>query len=133
MGDKKPDLDTIDQTVKGKVLEYEFWMQNNNYSPSTIRLNRTCLKMLIVNGADLSDPASTKAALTRYKASESRKRNVINAYTQFLKLKGKTWDPPKCVITRKFPFIPLEKEIDSLSQGPESKCQHSYNYSRTRR
>lgn len=33
---------------------------------------------------------SVKAALTRYKASENRKRNVINAYAQFLKLNGKT-------------------------------------------
>jgi len=77
--------------------------------------------MLIRNGANLLDIESTKAALARYKASENRKRNVINAYTQFLKLNGLTWEKPKCVITRKFPFIPLEKELDSLISGSGPK------------
>jgi len=121
VGDRETDPGTIDQTVKGKLLEYEFSMQKQNYSPETIRLNRTCLKMLIRNGANLLDVESTKAALARYKASENRKRNVINAYTQFLKLNGLTWEKPKCVITRKFPFIPLEKEIDSLISGSGPK------------
>ena len=121
VGDRKTDLGTADQTVKGKILEYEFWMQKQNYSPSTIRLNRTCLKMLIRNGADLLDPETAKAALTRYKASANRKRNVINAYTQFLKLNGMTWEKPKCVVTRKFPFIPLEKELDALISGSGPK------------
>jgi hypothetical protein len=72
-------------------------MQKQNYSPATIRLNRACLKMLMRNGANLLDPESTKAALARYNASENRKRNVINASTQFLKLSGMTWEKPKCV------------------------------------
>jgi integrase len=77
--------------------------------------------MLIINGANLLDPESVKLALTKYKASQNRKRNVINAYTQFLKLNGMTWEKPKCKITRKFPFIPLEKEIDALISGSGPK------------
>ncbi len=104
----------IDPTVKGKLLAYEFWMQKQNLSPETIRLNRTCLRMLIQHGANLLDPESTKEALNRYKVSQSRKRNAINAYNQFLKLNGIYWEKPKCNVTRKFPFIPLEKELDDL-------------------
>ena len=121
VGDKKSRLATLDPTIKGKILEYEFWMQKQGYVESTIRLNRTCLKMLIINGANLLDPESVKLALTKYKASQNRKRNVINAYTQFLKLNGMTWEKPKCKITRKFPFIPLEKEIDALISGSGPK------------
>ena len=101
-------------TLKGKLLEYEFAMQKQNLSPETIRLNRTCLKMLIQNGADLFDPESTKTALSRYKVSPRRKRNAINAYSQFLKLDNLSWEKPKCQVIRKFPFIPLEKELDAL-------------------
>ena len=115
MGDKaKLTLESIDPIVKGRLLAYEFWMQKQNLSPETIRLNRTCLKMLIKNGANLLDPESTKEALKKYNASPSRKRNAINAYTQFLKLNNQTWEKPKCIVSKKFPFIPLEKELDDL-------------------
>jgi integrase len=113
--------DTTDPTVKGKLLAYEFWMQKQNLSSETIRLNRTCLNMLIRNGANLLDPESTKEALNKYKASPSRKRNAINAYTQFLKLSNMTWEKPKCIITKKFPFIPTEKELDDLIAGSGKK------------
>jgi integrase len=113
VGDKTK-LEIDNPTIKGKLLEYEFSMQKQNLSSETIRLNRTCLKMLIQNGADLLDPESTKAALNRYKVSPSRKRNAINAYNQFLKLNNLSWEKPKCQVIRKFPFIPLERELDAL-------------------
>jgi integrase len=121
VGDRKTNLGSLDPVIKGKILEYEFWIQKQGYAESTIRLNRTCLKMLIVNGANLMDPESVKVALTKYRASQNRKRNVINAYTQFLKLNGMTWEKPKCKVTRKFPFIPLEKELDALISGSGPK------------
>ena len=52
--------------------------------------------MLILNGANLWDTEIAKAALARYEASPNRKRNVINAYTQFLKLNNLQWEKPKC-------------------------------------
>ena len=121
VGDKTTNLATANPTVKGKLLEYEFWMQKQAYSPATIKLNRTCLKMLIANGADLLDPESTKLALTRYKASQSRKRNAIVAYNQFLKLNSIVWEKPKCKVNRKFPFMPLEKELDTLISASGTK------------
>jgi len=35
-------------------------------------------------------------------------------YDGFLKFHGLAWEKPQCKITRKLPFIPLEKELDSL-------------------
>lgn len=46
--------------------------------------------------------------------SGSRKRNVINAYTDFLAYLGLTWEAPIYQIIRKLPFIPTEQEIDDL-------------------
>lgn len=88
----------------------------------TIRLNRTALKVLADRGATLDDPESVKETISRQKAwSEARKRNIINAYTLFLKLQGLHWDKPKCHVTQKFPFIPQETEIDALISGTGPK------------
>jgi hypothetical protein len=50
-------------------------------------------------------------------SEKARKRNVINAYSLFLKFQGLTWDKPKCQAPQKFPFIPTEAEVDSLTSG----------------
>jgi integrase len=51
----------------------------------------------------------------------NRRRNVINAYALFLKFNGATWTKPKCKVTRKFPFIPTEQELDALIAGSHRK------------
>jgi len=112
---------TTQQDVKGKIVEYGFYMQKQGYSESTIRLNMTALKVLAKRGANLLDPESVKEVITKQKWSEARKRNVINAYSLFLKLNGVQWEKPKCKVTRKFPFIPTEQEIDALISGSGKK------------
>jgi integrase len=42
---------------------------------------------------------------------------VIVAYTSFLKYIGLSWEQPRCILTRKIPFIPAEQEIDDLIAG----------------
>jgi integrase len=32
-------------------------------------------------------------------------------------MQGKKWNPPRCKVTRKIPFIPTEQELDSLIAG----------------
>ena len=49
--------------------------------------------------------------------SQNRRRNVIVAYTAFLKFNNMTWEKPKCQTTRKFPFIPTEQELNNLIAG----------------
>jgi integrase len=58
-----------------------------------------------------------KGVIAKQSWSGNRQRNVINAYTQFLKYQGLTWEPPGYTITRKIPFIPTEQEIDDLIAG----------------
>jgi integrase len=114
--------ETTPADVKGKLVEYAFYMQKQAYSEATIRLNTTALRVLLARGAQLLNPESVKEAIARQKAwSESRKRNVINAYSLFLKLNGLHWEKPKTKVTQKFPFIPQESEIDALISGSGKK------------
>ncbi len=104
--------------VKGKLFDYTWKMQKEGYSPATIRTNCGALRALLARKADLMDPECVKEALAReQKWSQNRRRNVITAYTLFLKFNGLKWEPPRCNITRKIPFIPTEQEIDELIAG----------------
>jgi integrase len=109
------------QEVKSQIFELLRHMEKQGYSISTIRLNRIALKVLCERGANLTDPETVKEVIAKQSWSESRKRNVINAYTLYLKIQGLTWEPPRNRVTRKFPFIPTEQEIDSLISGSGKK------------
>jgi integrase len=105
---------TQSSEVKGKLVEYAFWMKKQNYSPETIRLNTVALKVLTERGAKIFDIEDVKRVISNQTWSQNRRRNVINAYNQFLKLNGMQWEKPKCKVTQKIPFIPTEQEIDAL-------------------
>jgi len=93
---------------------------------SMIRVWTNTLKILKKLGANLSEPESVKDLLTKAICqklnkgkpwSQSRKHIAIACYTLFLRMHGKKWDPPRCKVTRKLPFIPTEQELDSLISG----------------
>jgi integrase len=107
-----------EKDLKGLLVQYSWWMQKQGYAFETVRLNTGALRNLIKRGADLFNPDSVKEVLAKeQKWGPNRKRNIINAYTLFLKMHGKTWEKPKCQVTRKIPFIPTEQEIDELIAG----------------
>jgi len=108
-------------TTKGKIIEYAWWMKKQGYSKATIRLHVSALRTLTNRGADLNNSESVKAVIAKQEWSNARRRNVINAYTLFLKHNGMQWDKPKCRVTQKIPFIPTEKELDSLIAGSGKK------------
>jgi integrase/DNA-directed RNA polymerase subunit M/transcription elongation factor TFIIS len=126
-------LDTLAETktvtgdekdIKGMLLEYHVKMQLQGYKQSTIRLSESALRTLLARGANLTKPDTVKEIIAKQSTTEkavngkiwsgNRKRNVINAYTAFLKHIGLTWEPPLYEIVRKLPFIPTEAEIDSI-------------------
>jgi integrase len=108
-------------TAKGKVLELCIYMERQNYSNETIRLNRIALKVLQERGANLFEPESVKDVMSKQTWSSNRKRNVINAYSMFLKLNKMTWEPPRCTVAESIPFIPTEQEIDALISAAPKK------------
>jgi integrase len=106
------------QDLKGKLVSYSFYMEKQGYAQETIRTNNACLKALQKRNANLLDPESVKEVLVKERLwSQNRRRNVINAYTLFLRTNGQTWEKPRCNVTRKIPFIPTEQEIDDLIAG----------------
>ncbi|MEM3697407.1 MAG: hypothetical protein QXQ94_07915, partial [Candidatus Bathyarchaeia archaeon] len=80
--------------VKGKILEFAWFLKKQGYSEETIRLHVSALRTLHERGADLYNPESVKEVVAQQKWSEARRRNVINAYSRFLKHEGIQWDKP---------------------------------------
>ena len=60
-GDRKQILEQ--QTLKGKLLEFEFYMQKQGYAESTTKNWVLRLETLANRGANLFDPESVKATI----------------------------------------------------------------------
>ena len=103
--------------LKGELVNYAWWMNKNGYAKTTIRLNTTILRLLTERGAQLFNSDSIKEVIAKQEWSNSRKHSAIATYTLFLKMYRQTWEPPRCKVSRKLPYIPTEKEIDSLIVG----------------
>jgi integrase len=103
------------QDIKGKLVEFAFWMQKQGYKESTIRTRITRLEMLVRRGAKLYDPESIKETIALQKTwSDGTKANVVDAYTCFLEKESLTWKPPRYTRIETIPFIPSEAELNML-------------------
>ena len=66
---------------------------------------------------NILEPEQVKTYLALSQQKASSKQNIAAIYTQFLKYKGLTWQPPQYTIESSLPFIPMEKEIDEMIAG----------------
>jgi integrase len=103
--------------VKGKILEYCWWLKKDGKSNTTIEARRKLLTIMVKRGADLRDPESVKEAIAKQPWSNGRKNNACDAYSSFLRMVGGKWEAPTYQCVRKLPFIPKETEIDQLIAG----------------
>jgi integrase len=103
--------------VKGRIVEYSFWLLKQGYSPATIKGRAKRLRRLVRLGADLNDEESVKGIIAKQGWSVSSKVNAVDAYDSFLKMLGRTWTPPIYKRVRQLPFIPTETELDQLIAG----------------
>ncbi len=104
--------------IKGKIVEYLWYLKKQGYSESTIVGRSQLLQRLIKLKANLYDPETVKDIIAKQeKWSEGRKSNAVYAYTGFLKWLGGKWRPPRYEPEEKLPFIPLERELDDLISG----------------
>jgi len=103
------------------ILDFLWWMKRQGYADETIRGYVLALKVLVSRGADLSSPESVKEVIARQRWSGNRRKNVINAYSLFLKMRGWLWEKPRCDVEQKIPFIPTEQELDALIAGSNKK------------
>jgi integrase len=107
--------ESTNKDIKGKIIEFLWWMQKQGYRESTITSRAARLQRLINLKANLLDPESVKEVIAKQKNwKESRKEGVAYAYDLFAKCYGIKWTRPIYKATRKLPFIPVEREIDDL-------------------
>lgn len=110
-GATKPDQ----ADIKGKIVEYSWWLKKEGYRESTIITRTWMMKRLLALGANIFDPESVKETFARQEQwSENTKLHYTAVYSNFLKSQGLTWKPPMYKWVRKLPFIPTEAELDQL-------------------
>ena len=108
----------IEAELKGKIVEYSWNLKRNGYAESTITTYSYLLKWFVKRKADLNNPDSIKDIIAMQRGwSLGRKRNAVKAYDLYTKMNGIKWTKPKYKPVDKLPFIPTEKEIDSLIGG----------------
>jgi len=107
--------ETSDATVKGKIIEFLWWLQKQGYRPGTVRGRVGRISRLVKVGANIFDPEDVKETIAREtRWNEGSKAQVVIAYSSFLQMLGETWNSPRYKAPEKLPFIPLQTEIDAL-------------------
>jgi len=104
--------------VKGKIVEYAWHRKKQGRLQTTIHTDVRSLTSLLQAGADLFNPESVKEILAlNEKWKPNTKALFTSVYSCFLNFLGLTWQKPNYKPQRKLPFIPTEKEIDTLIAG----------------
>jgi len=103
--------------VKGKIIEYGFWLKKNGRKESTIRTYMYQLELLSRHGANIFNPESVKEAIANLERSASYKLKICYCYDTFLRMLRKTWEMPRYKAIHKIPFIPKEQTILQIISG----------------
>ncbi|MCW3983197.1 MAG: site-specific integrase [Candidatus Bathyarchaeota archaeon] len=106
---------------KGVIFEFLWWMKKQGYAEATIEGDVKLIEVLVKRGANLYDPESIKEVIAKQSWSTGRKANAVNAYNNFLKMRGGKWTPPTYEVVNKIPFIPTENELDQLIAAVTTK------------
>lgn len=103
--------------VKGKLIQFAWWMKKEGYSESTIIGKMQILHRLAKLGANLLQPDAVKDIIANQNWSPGRKANAVYAYALFAKWLGIPWTPPRIKVPEKLPFIPATEELNDLIAG----------------
>jgi integrase/predicted RNA-binding Zn-ribbon protein involved in translation (DUF1610 family) len=105
--------------VKGKIIEFLWHLEKQGKSKDTIINRKYMLGTLLKLGANLFDPESVKDVIAKNPKwkSPNTKAQAVTCYKCFARFLRLDWEPPKYAIPDSLPFIPLEKELDTLIHG----------------
>jgi len=104
----------LPENLQAKAVEYAVKRINQGYSEEGVKTYLYSLRILKKHGADLNDPESVKAVVSRMDVSNRTKNLLVSAYDSFLGFLDGSWQKPKYPASQKLPFIPLESEINEL-------------------
>ena len=119
------------QTLKGKLLQFEFWLNKQGYDGKGSK-NRTYLMKRLSNlGATLDDPETVKKVLAEQHWNEGYKMLIVYAYESFMKMERLCWERPRYKQQEAYPFIPTNEELIQLISVLGNKlgtfCQGLYD------
>jgi len=97
----------------GSIMSYAWQLKKNGRADSTIETAVARLKRLS-NLCNIQEHEEVKATLAELQWQNNTKHHVAQLYTGYLNFIGKTWTRPEYKRESGLPFIPTEKEIDSL-------------------
>lgn len=82
--------------VKGKIVEYIWWLRKQGYAPSTIERRAWFLKRFVMLGADILDSNSIKEVIARQETwNEDSKLLAVVACASFAQMVGIRFEPPR--------------------------------------
>ncbi|MCW4046816.1 MAG: tyrosine-type recombinase/integrase [Candidatus Bathyarchaeota archaeon] len=112
-----------EQTVKGKLVEFAWKLQNQGFRTATIKTYSTLLKRLAMLGADLLNPESVKETVAKNQNwNENTKLLAVTAYQCFLDLVlDKKWRIPNYTRQEKIAYVPTTEDVDALIAGSGKK------------
>lgn len=91
------------QSLKGKIVEFARWLTKQGYAESTVESQGKLLEVLIKRGANLYDPETIKDVIAKQKWCPGRKENAVHAYSNYLRMVGGKWKPPRYQRVQKLP------------------------------
>jgi len=115
---------TVDKAqMKGVIVQYAYWLENQGYKGSAyLRL----IRLLSKRGANLLDPESVKATIAKEHWKDGTKMLATHAYDIMVKMLKMQWTPPKYRQEARLPFIPEERELDTLIASCKSRRMATY-------
>ena len=107
--------ETTSAEIKGKIIEYIWYLKKSGKSIETINSYSSYLQNLLKMGIDLYDPEQVKGVIAKNEVWNNRTKQIYACcYDGFVKWLGLKWERPKYKPEEKLPFIPTEEEIDQL-------------------
>jgi len=104
--------------TKGKIIEFLWHLEKQGKSKCTILCRKYMLGTLVKLRANLFDPESVKDAIAKNpKWGIQSRAQAVSCYKSFARFLRIDWEPPKYIPPDSLPFIPLEKELDTLTHG----------------
>jgi integrase len=101
------------QDVKGKIVEFLWYLQRMGRRRETIRQYSRVLKQVAKN-VNILEPEEVKRFLADSKISRTSKTNLTYVFKSFYKFLKISWEPPGYKPEKNIPFIPTEQELDIL-------------------
>jgi integrase len=104
-------------TVKGKIVEFLWYLKRENYAESTIGRYVKEIKLLIKRGANILDPEDVKETIAKQKWCDNRRAQVYWVYDAFVRMLRISWDMPRIRTQQKIGFCPTEKTVNQAIAG----------------